>query len=214
MASRIPSDVVTALAPLTGLAGLAVWPPEEAVVPAALAQLTGLRLLEFSGLNHTVFEPGCLDLPGLVSLDFRECHFYREKVPPGVPALPSLTRICFGACSIGLRVRDKGPEEFSYQLVRLPWLQRMVSETGELCRDWARLWVSRLPADMGALSSALVRISISKHKRKRKLFLLGPMQPVALKPLNASGSVFAEVPAAVTALSMLTELPLGRAVSC
>ena len=73
--SHVVSDIVTALVPLTGLAELALWWQGEAVVPAALAQLTGLRSLELSHLVSTVLEAGGLNLPNLVSLDFQWCHF-------------------------------------------------------------------------------------------------------------------------------------------
>ena len=204
LAPRVLSDIVTALVPLTGLTELKVWWQGEAVVPAALAQLTGLRSLEFSGLSRPVLDAGCLDLTNLVSLEFGLCRFGRQEVLPGVTALPSLTRISFLLCY-------EGPDRFGYDLVRLPRLQRMVFATGEPCRDGARLWVPRLPADMGLLSSSLVRLSFSSHKRRYSL--LGLMQQVTLKPLKAGGNEFATVPAAVTALSMLTELTHGPAAS-
>lgn len=128
-APRVLSDIVEALVPLTGLAELEVHFPEAAVVPAALAQLRGLRSLMFSCLSHTVLEAGCLDLPGLVSLDFRRCHFERVEVLPGVTALQSLMRIEFTGCS-------EGPPFFDHQLVQLPQLQRMVFETGSGIMMW------------------------------------------------------------------------------
>ena len=202
LAPLVLSDIVTALVPLTGLAELKLWWQGDAVVPAALAQLTALRSLMLSGISRPVFDAGCLDLTNLVSMAFCQCRFGRQ-VLPGVTALPSLTRISCSLCC-------EGPDEFAYQLVRLPRLQRMVLATGEPCRDAPRLWVSRLPADMGLLSSSLVRLSFSSHKRRYSL--LGLMQQVALKPLEC-GNEFATVPAAVTALSMLTELTLGPAAS-
>lgn len=64
---------------------------------------------------------------------------------------------------------------------------------------------------MGALSSSLLHLSFSNHKLMQ--FPLALMQVVALEHLDASGNEFVEVPAAITALSRLTELTLGRAVS-
>ena len=140
LARRVLHDIVTALVPLTGLTELAVLFPMKAarrpaVVPAALAQLTGLRSLELSGLIHTVLEAGCLDLPNLASLGFRDCHFQRPEVLPGVSAfaLPSLARIKLTEC------RGGSDALVSYELERLPRLQRMVFATGELCRDGASL---------------------------------------------------------------------------
>ena len=153
------SEILTALVPLTGLAELAVCLSEDAVVPAALAQLKGLRSLELSGLTRTVLEAGCLDLPNLASLGFRNCHL-RPEVLPGVPAFafPSLMRIKLTDC------RGRSDVSVNYELVRLPRLQRMVFETGKPCRD-ACLWVSRLPADVGVLSSSLVRLSLAATSR-------------------------------------------------
>ena len=67
--------VVGALAALTGLLELSIAFDRSAVVPATLGQLKELRKLEFCGLDACVLEAGCLDLPNLVSLDFKSCDF-------------------------------------------------------------------------------------------------------------------------------------------
>ena len=95
------SDILKALAPLTGLAELEVHFSEAAVVPAALAQLKRLQALVFSCISFTVFEAGCLDLPNLTSLEFRCCQFQGVEVLPGMSALQNLTCIEFTDCREG-----------------------------------------------------------------------------------------------------------------
>ena len=197
------ADVVGAIVPLTGLAELELGLPQPAVLPAALGQLKGLRSLELQDFNSCVLEAGCLDLPNLLSLDFRGCNFEDAEVLPGVTALRSLTRIEF---SDGF-----SPRFFDPQLVQLPGLQRMVYETNKGCIDGASLGLSRLPADMGSLSSTLLHLDFSGHQLTQ--FPLALTQLVALECLRASENEFAELPAAITALSRLTELRLGRASS-
>ena len=179
-APRVLRDVVTALAPLTALAELSIWFPAlgQGVVPAALAQLKGLRALELNHLDSAVLEAGCLDLPNLASLDFQGCMFRADKVLPSVTALQSLARLNFVDCS-------EGP----------PWAAAM----------------PRLPADMGALSTSLLYLRFSTDKLTQ--FPTPLVQLVALEHLDASESGFVELPAAITALSRLTELVLGRAGS-
>ena len=63
-------DAVHALVPLTGLAELTIECMQDAVVPAALGQLKGLRSLSFYGFRSCVLEAGCFDLPNLQSLEF------------------------------------------------------------------------------------------------------------------------------------------------
>ena len=160
-----------------GLAELAIELPVSCVVPAALAQLKGLRALEFISRVHTaVLEAGCLDLPNLASLKFRWCMFHADKVLPSVSALQSLTRLNFIGC-------NEAP----------PWAAAM----------------PKLPADMGALSTSLKHLCFSTNKHTH--FPMAMMQLVALEHLDASESGFVELPAAITALSRLTELALGRA---
>ena len=67
----------------------------------------------------------------------------------------------------------------------------------------------RLPADMGLLSSSLTHLTISGLKQ----FPLPVTQLSALECLDASGNLFAKLPAGITALSRLTELRLGRVMS-
>ena len=115
----------------------------------------------------------------------------------------------------------QGPRFFDQQLVRLHHLQHAVFEMGgprinyflyektdELRGSGLCLWLTRLPADMGLLTSSLMHISFSGHRLPR--FPLALTQLVALEHLDASWNGFAEVPAAITALSRLTELLLGR----
>ena len=172
-------DVVTALVPLTALAELAIDFPAwgQGRVPAALAQLMGLRALKLCCLDSAVLEAGCLDLPNLASLEFQWCMFYADKVLPSATALQSLTRLNFIGCS-------EGP----------PWAAAM----------------PRLPTDMGALSTSLKYFCFSNIT----LFPWALTQLVALEHLDASGSGFMELPAAILALSRLTELALGRAYDC
>lgn len=65
-----------------------------------------------------------------------------------------------------------------------------------------------LPANMGSLSSTLAYLDISG--RRLAQFPLALTQLVALGFLKASDNEFAEVPRAITALSRLTKLTLGR----
>ena len=98
--TRILDGVAGALVSLTGLAELKLESQvkgaqafKPAAVPAALGQLKSLRSLAFAGLCYCVFRAGCLDLPKLLSLEFRSCIFDDAEVLPGVSALESLTRI-------------------------------------------------------------------------------------------------------------------------
>ena len=67
-----------------------------------------------------------------------------------------------------------------------------------------------LPANMGTLRSTLAHLDFSNHRLGEFPFALMPL--IALKHLNASGNEFEKLPAAITGLSKLTELVLGRAV--
>ena len=201
---RVLSDILKALVPLTGLVELEVHLPEAGVVPAALAQLNRLQALVFSDISFAVLEAGCLDLPNLMSLEFQYCQFDGVEVLPGATALQNLTRIEFTGSPEG------GPPFFDHQLTQLR-LQRAVFETDEEYDDGACRWMSRLPAHMGTLKSTLVHLDFSNHCLKT--FPVAVVQLAALEHLNASGNEFGELPAAITALSSLTELALGRAVS-
>ena len=200
-------NVVGALVSLTGLVELTIGFPQPAVVPAALGRLTGLRSLEFDSLVSCVLEAGCLDLPNLLSLNFCECDMSSDaEVLARVPVLPSLTSIEF--CD------GSGPP-FVAQLAQLPRLQRMVFETAE--PSWAGgtfahcpyayVGLPRLPADMGSQGALLRHLCVTGHRLTHFPPIL--TQLVALEHLDASGQCFAEVPAAITALSRLTELVLG-----
>ena len=194
------ADVVRALVPLTGLAELTISCMQDAVVPAALGQLKGLRSLSFTGFRACVLEAGCFDLPNLLSLEFHSCMFEDAEVLANVPALPSLTRI---ECLAGY-----GPP-FAAHLVQLPHLQHMVFHTmcGPSMADYsdAYLGLPRLPSHM---SPNLLHLSLAGHGLTQ--FPLVLTQLVALEHLDAGGNEFAEVPIAITALSRLTELILGR----
>lgn len=198
------ADVVRALVPLTGLHHLHVYLSQPAVVPAALGHLKAMEYLcfeSFESFESCVLEAVCFNLPNLQTLDFCECCVEDAEVLASVPALPSLTSIAFSG---GL-----GPP-FVAQLLKLPLLQHMIFETQEPCvADYsdAYLGLPRLPADMSPL---LLHLSLAGHGLTQ--FPLVLTQLVALEHLDARGNEFAELPIAITALSRLTELILGRVV--
>ena len=191
------ASVVDAALLLTGLTEMTISLHRPAVLPATLGQLKGLQALMFCGLKKCVLQAGCLDLPNLASLQFHNCDAKNMKALPGVAALQSLTCIEFA--------RGRGPHFLDPQLVQLPRLQRMVFNT------YACLGRFRLPADMGSLSSALLHLDFSGHGLTQ--FPLALTQLVALECLNACENDFSELPSAITALSRLTELRLGRYAS-
>ena len=93
------------------------------------------------------------------------------------------------------------------QLVNLPRLQHAVVKTS--CRrPGAYLGLSRLPANMGSLCATLLHLDCSGQGLTQ--FPLALTQLVALNCLKADWNEFSELPAAITALSRLTELRLGR----
>ena len=193
------ADVVRALVPLTGLVKLTVGLSQPIVVPAALGQLKALQSLKFNYFEDCVLEAGCFDLPNLLSLVFEFCHIESAEVFASVPALPSLTHIEFA--------NGFGPP-FIAQLLKLPRLQHLIFGTDEPCvADYsdAYLGLPRLPADM---SLKLLRLSLAGHGLDQ--FPMVVMQLVALEHLDMCGNGFAELPIAITALSRLTELILGR----
>ena len=198
------ADIVSGLVPLTGLAELCVWAQQPDVVPAALAQLKGLRSLALQCFNPLVFEAGCLDLPGLLSLNFGDCRFKEDaQTLPGVTALLRLTSIEFPT--------HQKLFVFDPQLVQLPRLQRLDISPRDICQavycdDSPGLF--RLPADMGTLRASLLHLRITFLGLPH--FPLAVTQLMALKSLNASENHCAELPGGITALSGLTELRLGR----
>ena len=193
------ADVVRALVPLTGLAELTICCLQDAVVPAALGQLTALRSLRFISFMSCILEAGCFDLPNLQSLELSSCNFGDAEVLASVPALPSLTRIeCLGGY---------GPP-FVAQLIQLPQLRRMVFETHSPCgTDYSDAYLG-LPLLPSYMCPNLLHVSLAGHGLAQ--FPLVLTQLVALEHLDASGNSFAELPNAITALSRLTELALGR----
>ena len=155
------TDLVDALAPLTGLADLSV---DLCNVPIALysglASFTGLRSLAIRmQLEACAIDPWCLNLPKLLTLTFVGCHFNDEDMLPNLTALPSLTRIEFCGC--------KGPPECVQhvlaQLAPLPRLQHCVlrTENGVPPCAWFLPQLLRMPFDMGSLSSMLLRLDLS-----------------------------------------------------
>ena len=84
----------------------------------------------------------------------------------------------------------------------------MLASSGPKCCGGGPLQLARLPAVVGSLSSTLVHLDCSGFNLPR--FPSALTQLVALKCLRASGNEFAELPAAITALSRLTMLSLGR----
>ena len=193
------AGVVDALVTLTGLVELNLGLPYSAVVPAALGRLKGLRSLVLAYIRPCVPVAGCFELPNLASLEFVNCFFKGSTVLPGVTALQSLTSIMFS--------RGCGPRFFNHQLVHLPKLQRIVHDSwspdGAAC-----LWLSRLPADMGSLSSTLLHLMCLGAGFKQ--FPLALTQLVALEHLETEDSDIAQLPSGITALSRLTNLVLGR----
>ena len=198
------ADIVSALVPLTGLAELCVWIYQPDVMPAALAQLKGLRSLRLRHFTPLVFEAGCLNLPSLLSLNFDNCSFEEDaQTLLGVTALQRLTSIEFSTLQ----------EMFVFdpQLVQLPRLQRLDISPGSLCHAVYRgdsPGLFRLPADMGALRASLLQLRISSLGLPH--FPLAVTQLVALKSLDASDNHCAKLPGGITALLGLTELRLGR----
>ena len=191
--------VVGALVSLSDLAELKLDVNTELigsdVVPAALGQLKTLRVLQLHSLDSCRLEAGCFDLPNLLSLRFQDCDFDEEEVLPGISALQSLTSIEF--------IRGLGPRFFNAQLTQLPALKRVVFQ--QSC-DFEAL--SELPADMGSLCSVLLYLDVSGQRLTQ--FPLALTQLVELKCLKAERNHFAELPAAIAALSRLTQLMLGR----
>ena len=193
------AGVVDALVALTGLAELELALPRSTTVPASLGQLKGLQSLALSHLRPCVLVAGCFELPNLLSLEFAYCSFEDAVVLPGVSALQSLTSITFS--------HGRGPRFFDHQLVHLPRLQRIVS-TSWSPDGGACLWLSRLPADMGSLSSSLLHLDCSDAGLTH--FPLALTELVALEHLEADENDIVELPFAITALSRLTNLVLGR----
>ena len=193
------SKVVDALAPLTGLAELDYTSSGPAVLPASLRQLKELRSLEFGSLDPCVFEAGCLDLPLLQSLEFSSCVIQDADMLLGITALQSLTRIEF--CD------SQGPPLFA-QLVHLPRLHHAVVLACVPCHAGASQGLFRLPADMGSLCATLLHIDCSGQRLTQ--FPLALTQLVALGCLKATRNDFDRLPVAITNLSSLTKLQLGR----
>ena len=201
-------SVARALASLPGLAELTLtrWGCEsdascDNVVPAALGQLKGLRALAFDRLHRCALQAGCLDLPNLQSLVFRGCSYRDAAVLPCITALCSLTGIEF--------LGGQGPGFFDPQLIQLPRLQHIGYNADEAWLGGPHVGLPpRLPADLGSLRSSLQHLDFSGQGLAQ--FPLAVTQLVALECLNAEHNEFAEVPAAISALSRLTELTLGR----
>ena len=201
MADAVLTDVVGGLAPLTGLVGLTLvlWTCDRAEVPECLGQLKGLRSLQLTGINACALADGCLDLPNLESLAFLCCGFGRAEALPGVSALQNLTRFEF---------RDAQEHcFFDPGLVQLPRLQHVVFDTLNSHEEGYH-GLARLPPDMGALRSTLQHLNVEGHELTR--FPLAVTQLAALECLMAGSNDFVELPTAITALSRLTELRLGR----
>ena len=200
----LPGTVGT-LVSLTGLTDLSLNLPQRAVVPAALGQLKGLRSLELCSMSPCVLEAGCLDLPNLLSLYFRYCS---QVVLPGVPACPCLTCIEFTGDIPHTCVFD--PVLAQLQLRRIVLLQSIqILDQYRLYRH-ALPGLHGLPADMGMLSSSLLHLDVRGLRITK--FPIALTHLAALECLDASMNEFAELPAAITALSRLVELRLGRMI--
>ena len=198
------ADVVSALTPLTGLAELRLGLPQTAVVPAALGQFKGLRSLTLYRFRISVLKAGCLELPNLLSLQFILCDFPKyAQVLPSVTGLQCLTRLAFSG---GQEVR-----RFDTCVVQLPQLQHLAVSPLTLADDVCSVGAPglfRLPADMGLLSSSLLHFNITGLGLMHIPLAVTLLR--ALQHLNASMNEFAELPGAITALSGLKELRLGR----
>ena len=174
-------------------------------LPGDMGLLSSTLLhLDISGNKLTPFPLAVTQLVALEHLNATENDF--TEVPagithatmlPGVTALQSLTRIEFWSC--------EGQVSLA-QFDRLSLLQHVVFETGNFGMDPP--WLLNLPADIGSLSSTLLRLSLTGLKLAQ--FPLALTQLVALECLQARGNGFADVPAGITALSRLTELALGH----
>ena len=196
--------MLDAIVRLEGLVELELDSSKPITLPAALGRLKRLRELDLTGFNPCVLEAGSLNLPNLTGLSFNGCKFVgREAVLPGVTALHSLKHISFLGCW-------PGPRFFDHLLVQLPQLEKMNMSTTVPCRGGACAWLSRLPANMGSLSSTLLKLDFSGHCLAD--FPLALTQLTALECLDARENEFAVLPAGITALSRLTELRLGRCV--
>ena len=199
------AGVVSNLVHLTGLAELTLHlpakvPRQAVTVPAAIGRLKALRLIELSRIACCILEAGCLDLPNLLSIKFVHCDFPPAAVLPGATALQRLTRLEFLCCS-------QTPPFFDPQCVQL-LLQHLIYAPGMWARDCARVRLAMLPADLGRLSSTLVLLDCNGCGFTQ--FPLALTQLVALESLCATRNEFAQLPTAITALSRLTELTLGR----
>ena len=98
---------------------------------------------------------------------------------------------------------------FLAQVVHLPRLQHIVQRVRNQpfqCGD--RLQLPGLPTDMGPLCSSLLHLDVSGHALTH--FPLALTQLAALQCLRADRNEFVQLPTAITALSRLTELTLGR----
>ena len=193
------SNMVHVLAPLTGLAELQISSDGPAVFPASLRQLKGLRSLTFFFMAPCVFEAGCLDLPLLQRLEFYNCLIEDAAMLSGATALQSLTSV--KVCS------SQGPPLFA-QLVHLPRLQRAVVMAPVPSCAGAQPGLSRLPADMGSLCATLLRMDCSWQGLTQ--FPQSLTQLVALNCLKMNHNDFEGLPVAITKLSRLTKLELGR----
>ena len=190
--------------PLVALTGLVVLnlSMSSGTLPAALGQLKGLQSLQLLGIHPCVLEAGCLNLPNLQSLVVICCCFEHAEMLPSITALQSLTFIHFAG--------TQGLPVFA-QLIHLPQLEHMrFHDIDSYYRDEG-LETARLPADMGFLCSALLRLSFHGHNVTQ--FPLALTQLVALQWLSVDMNDFTELPTATTALSRLVKLDLGRHMS-
>ena len=189
-----------ALAPLTSLAELRYDSCGPTVFPSSLRQLKRLRSLRLSSLDPCVFEAGCLDLPLLQSLEFGSCSIQDTDLLLGITSLQGLTSFEF--CN------SQGPSLFA-QLVHLPRLQIIIVSCIS-CRAGAGSGLCRLPADMGSLCATLLHINCSGQGLTQ--FPVALTQLRALKCLDAAHNDFDTLPVALTNLSRLTSLRLGRTI--
>ena len=199
-----PIPLTSIVSPLGALTGLAVLKlsMSSGILPAALGQLRGLQSLQLHDLRPCVLEAGCFNLPKLQSLELSLCWFEDAVMLTCITSLQSLTFFKFRGFR-GVPVLA--------QLVHLPRLEHINFDNLE-SYHWAEsLEPARLPADMGCLCSALLRLSFRNHDVTE--FPPALTQLVALQWLCADMNEFTKLPTAMTALSRLTKLDLGRVMS-
>ena len=169
---------------------------EDTTLPACvscLVQLTSLTLYGLSGLRCA---PGWARLPALVSLKFEQCEFARdgEDALPGMDALAALTCFELFLCS-GLHVLPAS----LWRLTRLRTLD-----------DWR---IYNNPPYVGVPASAPCFASLTKiclTGYKLQCWPSCVLAMTSLTCLDLRHNCFEQLPDAMSVLTCLKELSLGR----